>query len=184
MMLTDRIERDVLDHHHLVVTGLEGDGQVAVGAVLDAAEDLVVHRRHALGRTQQTVAVGILTDGLEDLLDGLLDPNPVYAFPVAFRHAGLGRGRGFGTERATRRRAGLRAGAVAGGVRDGRFDTGPRTAMTSGVSCVSFSTWAEARRSSTLRFSVRISRASVRASSMSLRTSASMRTANSPAEVR
>src|SRR5947209_10448009 len=73
VVLAGRRDRDVLDHDHLVVTGLEGDGEVLVGRVVQTAEDLLVHVRDALGRAAQSVAVGFLADRLEDLADGLLD---------------------------------------------------------------------------------------------------------------
>src|SRR5438874_6713941 len=139
MMFTDGIERNVLDHHHLVVPRLEGGGEVAVGAVLNAAEDLLEHLGDALGRALQPVPVGVLADRLEDLADGLLD-----APPVELRHAGLGRG--LGTVRATRLRAWVRGWAAAGrGTWAGLLPASPRISMTSGVSSVSFSTRAWAR---------------------------------------
>src|SRR5207253_10277622 len=135
--------------------GLERHGQMAVGAVLEAAEDLGVHVGHALGRAQEAVSIGVLPDGLDDLADGLLDAARVDAVCVGrLAHAGLGPGRGLGTVRATRRRAGVRAGADTLPFRDGRLPTGPRTAMTSGVSRVAFSTRAVSNLSRTLRISV------------------------------
>src|SRR5690242_10026491 len=67
MVLARRVEGDVADHHHLVVTGLERDGEVLCRVLAEPDEDLLVHARHATGRGPQTVAVGILTDRHQDL---------------------------------------------------------------------------------------------------------------------
>ena len=73
MVFTDRRDRDVLDHDHLVVTGLEGDGEVVVRRIVETAEDLLVHVGDALWRAAEALALGVLADRLEDLADGLLD---------------------------------------------------------------------------------------------------------------
>ena len=72
------VERDVADHHHLVVVRLEGDGEVLGGVFVQARADLGVHAGDPLRRVQQPVAVGVLADGLEDLAHGLLDAREVH----------------------------------------------------------------------------------------------------------
>src|SRR6478752_3458567 len=56
VVLARRVERDVAHHDHLVVTRLEGDGQVPRRVVAEPDEDLLVHARDAVGRGAQTVA--------------------------------------------------------------------------------------------------------------------------------
>ena len=77
VVLTRAEERDVADHHHLVVVRLERDGEVLARVLVQTGEDLLVHRRDARGRAQETVALGVLTDRLEDLAHGTLDPRLV-----------------------------------------------------------------------------------------------------------
>ena len=73
MVLAQRGERDVPHHDHLVVVGGEGHRQVLGRVLVDAGEELDVHLGHPARRLEQAVAVGVLTDGRQDLGDGLLD---------------------------------------------------------------------------------------------------------------
>src|SRR5262245_30922499 len=74
MMFAQARHGDVAHHHHLVVIGLERDGEVLGRIGAQPGKDLVVHLGDAQRRALQTVAIGILTDRLEDLAYGLLDP--------------------------------------------------------------------------------------------------------------
>src|SRR3954447_25837612 len=85
-MLADAGEGDVLDHHHLVVAGLERDLQMTVWIVLDAAEDLAVHVGDPCRRRLESVAVRVLADGLENLANGLLDTALVDAVELLAVH--------------------------------------------------------------------------------------------------
>ena len=51
--------------------------QMVVRRLVQAGEDLFVHAGHAARRVEQTVAVGVLTDGGQDLADGRLDAGQV-----------------------------------------------------------------------------------------------------------
>ena len=74
-MLAERVERDVLDDHHLAVVDVEDRAvDEALGIDVVAGRELRVHPVDALGRAAQTLAVGILADLDEDLADGRLDP--------------------------------------------------------------------------------------------------------------
>ena len=74
VMLAERGERDVLDDHHLLVSRLvELAAQVRPRVLLRAAEDLLAGARHAVGRSEQPLAVGVLADGEQELADGGLN---------------------------------------------------------------------------------------------------------------
>ncbi len=86
VVLAHRVHGDVAHHDHLVVLGLEGDGKVTRGVVVQPDEDLVdVHVGDAGGCAHQTVAVRVLTDGLEDLAHRCFDPH-LGRGAIGFRH--------------------------------------------------------------------------------------------------
>ena len=78
VVLAERLHRDVPHHDHLVVAGLERDGQVGVGLLVEPEQHLGVHPGHPRRRVAQAVAVGVLADGLEDLADRLGDAVEVH----------------------------------------------------------------------------------------------------------
>ena len=79
MVLAVRVQRDVAHHDHLVVIGFEGDREVAGGILVQAARDLAVHLRDARRCAREPVAIGVFTDGEQQLADRLLDPGDVDA---------------------------------------------------------------------------------------------------------
>ena len=82
VVLAQRGERDVADHDHLVVLGREGDLEVAGRVVVQAREELLVHGGHPLGGGHQTVALGVLPDGLSSSAHRGPDPFDVDAHVV------------------------------------------------------------------------------------------------------
>src|SRR5512132_3762510 len=72
MMLTDRIQLDVLDEHHLVMTEVEGGGEDFLRALPKACEHLMEGPRDALRCPAQALAVGVFAEGDEQLADGRL----------------------------------------------------------------------------------------------------------------
>src|SRR5580700_10239492 len=70
VVLAEGGEGDVTHHDHLVVLGREGDLEVTGRVVVEAGEELLVHGRDPVGRGEEAVAVGVLADGLEELVDG------------------------------------------------------------------------------------------------------------------
>ena len=82
VVLAERVERDVPHHDHLVVAGLEGDVEDARrGRSCSPPKISAYMRGHPCGRALQAVAVGVLADRLEDLADRLLDPRPRRSTP-------------------------------------------------------------------------------------------------------
>ena len=73
MMLAHRVERDVAHEHHLLVMLVERLAEMLGGILLHAREHLLVHARHARGRLDEPVAVGILPDPLQDHPHALFD---------------------------------------------------------------------------------------------------------------
>ena len=96
MVLAERIERDVLDDHHLRVADVEDRGvdePVRVDVV--ARGQLGVHPVDAVRRPDEALPAGVLADLDEDVADGLLDPPvPVPAVGHAQARALDGRGEG------------------------------------------------------------------------------------------
>src|ERR671910_120702 len=78
MMFTDARGRDVADHDHLVVAGLEGGGQVRVGLFVQARADLGVHAGDPLRGVAQSLTVGLLAHRLQDLAHRLGDAVEVH----------------------------------------------------------------------------------------------------------
>src|SRR5690606_19443549 len=70
VVLAQRVERDVTHHHHLVVAGFEHGDQVFGGVLVEAGADLGIHASHPGGGVEQTVSVGVFTDGGQDLANG------------------------------------------------------------------------------------------------------------------
>jgi hypothetical protein len=66
VVFTQGGEGNVANHHHLVVTGFEGDAQVFSGIDLIPLEQLHVHVGYPSRRLDQTFARGIFTDGFEE----------------------------------------------------------------------------------------------------------------------
>ncbi len=58
VMLAERREGDVANHHHLVVTGFEGHAKVFARVRFDAFEELDVHVGDATRGLEQTLAIG------------------------------------------------------------------------------------------------------------------------------
>src|SRR5215204_321230 len=172
-------DRDVADHHHLVVIGLEGGDDVTTRVLAQPAENLLVHVGDPPRRVLETVPVRVLADGFEDLPHRALDARFVelsrllvgrdsadsVAHSCAF--GVLGGGRIFEKKAEAARRV----------LSHGR--TSAKTCCTRSVSRVSCSIRSDARRSSTARFVSRIWRASLWADSIRRRTSASMLAATS-----
>src|SRR5207248_4583847 len=66
-------DRDVANHHHLVVVGLEGRDDVVTRVLAQPTEDLLVHVGDTARRELEAVPVRVLADRLEDLPYGALD---------------------------------------------------------------------------------------------------------------
>ena len=81
VMLAERREGDVANHHHLVVIRLERDAQVLAGVRLEPLEELHVHVRHPARRVEKAVARRILANRLEELAD-----EPLHASVVDHGH--------------------------------------------------------------------------------------------------
>ena len=71
MVLAEGVEGDVLEDHHLLVALLEADHELLAGVHAQAGEHLGVHLRDAPRGAGQALALGVITDGLDDLADGL-----------------------------------------------------------------------------------------------------------------
>ena len=77
VVFAERVERNVANHHHLVVLDVECAEEVVGRFLVDAAAHLGVHARHPGGGLPEAVAIDVLADGLEDLVDGCLDASKV-----------------------------------------------------------------------------------------------------------
>ena len=66
-------DRNVADHHHLVVVGLERGDDVVTRVLPQPAEDLLVHVGDAARGEPESISVRVLADRLEDLAHGALD---------------------------------------------------------------------------------------------------------------
>src|SRR5690606_39232171 len=80
VVLAHAVEADVAQHDHFVVVFIEADLQVALGVVVQAAEQLGVHAGHAVGRALQAFAFGVLADRQQDLAHRPLDPRDVHSW--------------------------------------------------------------------------------------------------------
>ena len=74
VVLAERGEGNVAHHDHLVVADLEGDAQVLARVGLDALEQLDVHVGDPPRRLEESLAVGVLADGFEQLANRVPAP--------------------------------------------------------------------------------------------------------------
>ena len=73
VVLAQRREGDVTQHHHLVVTGVEDRREHALRLPPQAGELLLAGSRHPCRGVAQAVSVRVLADGQQDLPDRVLD---------------------------------------------------------------------------------------------------------------
>jgi hypothetical protein len=95
VVLAHGVQRDVADHDHLVVVGLEGHPEVAARVLVEAGGDLGPHAGDAVGRVVQALAGDVLADRRQQLAHGGGDPGLVDPGPrLGGRPDGVGVGRG------------------------------------------------------------------------------------------
>ncbi len=73
VVLTGRVERDVLHQHHLRVGNVEGRTQNLAGILVQTREEFRVGTRHTSRSLLQTVTVRVLTNREQNLADGSLN---------------------------------------------------------------------------------------------------------------
>jgi hypothetical protein len=91
VVLAERREGDVSHHHHLVVIGCEGDGQMAPRVVRQAGKELLVHGGHPGRGIDQAVTGRIFAYGVEDLGHRPLDALEVHCHVCGQLLEGSGR---------------------------------------------------------------------------------------------
>jgi len=65
-MFAQRGEGDIANHHHLVVSGFEGDPEVLAGIGLDPLEQFDVHVGHP-SRVSRSPRATVFANGFEEL---------------------------------------------------------------------------------------------------------------------
>ena len=93
VVLTGRVERDVLHQHHLGVGDVEGRTQNLAGILVQAREELRVGTRHTCRGLLQAVTVRVLTNREQNLADGSLNTrlvDGVLSLAHSLLHSGSG----------------------------------------------------------------------------------------------
>ena len=66
-MFAQRGEGDIANHHHLVVSGFEGNPEVLAGIGLDPLEQFDVHVGHPSRCLEEPLARRVFANGFEEL---------------------------------------------------------------------------------------------------------------------
>ncbi|BCW56825.1 hypothetical protein StoSoilB20_01720 [Arthrobacter sp. StoSoilB20] len=88
VVLTRRVEGDVLHKDKLLMVEVERGGKDIRGVLVQTREDLGVRLGHALWRVQEASTLRVFTDGQEDLPDSGFNARTVYFMAVLGAHGG------------------------------------------------------------------------------------------------
>jgi hypothetical protein len=79
MMLAEGLEFDVAEEDDLVVTFMEDGAEMEPGILIEAGEEFGIRPGDAVGGLEESLAVGVFTDGQKNLADGALEPGQIHA---------------------------------------------------------------------------------------------------------
>jgi hypothetical protein len=76
-MLAEGVELDVAEEDDLIVSFVEDRLEMPLRIILEAGHEFAIGAGDAVGRLQQSLAVGVFADGEEDLAHGAFEARDV-----------------------------------------------------------------------------------------------------------